>query len=98
MTLLAVADEVGAWVRGSAGVGVVHAPWPTLPLHLTRWPGCGKPWPRATAARSVAEAPPEVQQAVDVWGPAPGLDPMRRTVGRPVRPGPGSRRRFAGGI
>ena len=96
--VLVVADEVGARVRGSAGVGVVHAAVAdpaAVPDALARL--------RAVAARHggtvvVVEAPPEVQQAVDVWGPVPGLDLMRRVKDQfdpDHRLAPG---RFVGGI
>lgn len=92
--------DVETEVRGSA-MGVVHAGLPA-----------GTP-PGAVAAvvetvRAVARehdgsvvvltAPPEVREAVDVWGPVPGLELMRRVKdeldpGHRLAPG-----RFVGGI
>ncbi|MBA2955686.1 FAD-binding protein [Nocardioides sp. MAH-18] len=94
--VLAAAADVGARVRGSAGSGVVHAAVADgVPDALARL--------REAAARHdgtvvVVDAPPEVKAAVDVWGPVPALDLMRR-VKREFDPdhrlSPG---RFVGGI
>lgn len=96
--VLTVADEVGARVRGSAGVGVVHAAVPDpdgVPEALARL--------REVAARHggsvvVVDGPDEVKQAVDVWGPVPALELMRRVKDQfdpEHRLAPG---RFVGGI
>ncbi len=76
--VLTVASETGARVRGSAGTGVVHAALDDperAPEAVARL--------REICARHqgtcvVVDAPAEVKQAVDVWGPAPALDLMRR--------------------
>lgn len=94
--VLTVAAEVGARVRGSAGSGVVYAAVADrAPEAVTRL--------REVAARHegsvvVVEAPDEVKQAVDVWGPVPALDLMRRVKDQfdpDHRLSPG---RFVGGI
>jgi glycolate oxidase FAD binding subunit len=83
-------------VRGSAGSGVVHAALPgTLPV--------GQISDALAAVRrhgfcTVLGAPPAVHNAVDVWGPVPGLALMRRVKEqfdprRLLSPG-----RFVGGI
>ncbi|PRY33299.1 FAD-binding oxidoreductase [Pseudosporangium ferrugineum] len=92
--LLAAAPEVP--VRGSAGAGVLYAaPTGDVPRTVELL--------RAAAVRAgghavVLTAPPEVRDAVDMWGPVPGLDLMRRVKDR-FDPGhrfaPG---RFVGGI
>jgi len=96
--VLAAARDVGAAVRGSAGTGVVYAALGTpddVPAALDRL--------RAVCARHrgsavVVDAPAEVKRAVDVWGPVPGLDLMRRVKDQfdpEHRLAPG---RFVGGI
>jgi len=96
--VLAAAAEVGARVRGSAGAGVLHAALAApdaVPAALERL--------RATCTRNrgtavVVDGPPEVKRTVDVWGPVPGLDLMRRVKDRfdpDHRLAPG---RFVGGI
>ncbi len=99
----AAADEHGftLGLRGSAGVGVLHAALPadvnasTVAVVLDRL--------RATCARYggslvVLDAPAEVKRAVDQWGPISAIDLMRR-VKRQFDPeyrlSPG---RFVGGI
>ncbi|SDQ42393.1 FAD-binding oxidoreductase [Quadrisphaera sp. DSM 44207] len=88
-------------VRGSAGAGVLHAGLPpgTAPA------AAAEVVARLRAACAehggacvVLEAPPEVEDAVDAWGPVPGLDLMRRVKEqfdpeRRLAPG-----RFVGGI
>ena len=92
--VLAAAGEAGLHVRGSAGAGVVHAAAQDAaaldPL-------------RAVCARYggsvvVVDAPSAVKEAVDVWGPVPALDLMRRVKDQfdpDHRLAPG---RFVGGI
>ncbi len=99
----AAASDAGAdlRLRGSAGAGVVYGALP------------GSTSPAAVAAvvqrlraectavggsLVVVDAPPEVQEATDVWGPVSGLDLMRRVKEqfdpeRRLAPG-----RFVGGI
>ncbi|GGF40588.1 glycolate oxidase [Marmoricola endophyticus] len=102
--LLGAAHGVGARVRGSAGTGVLYAALPPAPaadvaVAVERL--------RATCtllggSAVVVDAPAEVKQVVDVWGPVPGgdagLDLMRRVKDRfdpEHRLAPG---RFVGGI
>lgn len=96
--VLAVTRDVGAAVRGSAGTGVVYAALDRpddVPAALDRL--------RSVCARHqgsavVVDAPVEVKRAVDVWGPVPGLDLMRRVKDQfdpEHRLAPG---RFVGGI
>ena len=96
--VLTVARETGASVRGSAGTGVVHAALADperAPVALARLRDvCTRH--RGTAV--VVDAPAEVKQAVDVWGPVPALDLMRRVKDQfdpDHRLAPG---RFVGGI
>ncbi len=79
--VLTTARAVGAHVRGSGGAGVLHAALPA-----------GTPVPEVVAAVDalrrtctvhrgstvVLDAPTAVKQAVDLWGPVPALDLMRR--------------------
>jgi glycolate oxidase FAD binding subunit len=98
----ALGDEHGGGVhvRGSAG-GVLYAGLPAgaaAPVVAAVVEGL-----RATAAGhagsvTVLTAPPEVREAVDVWGPVPGLELMRRVkeeLDPAHRLAPG---RFVGGI
>ncbi|MEV4642087.1 FAD-binding protein [Actinoplanes sp. NPDC049548] len=86
----------GTTVRGSAGTGVLYA-------HVTGDVGGAVERLRATAVRAgghavVLTAPGEVRRAVDMWGPVPGLELMRRVKDRfdpQHRFAPG---RFVGGI
>lgn len=89
-----VLAAAGARVRGSAGVGVLYAVADGAD-DVQRL--------REVAARHggtvvVVDAPAEVKQVVDVWGPVPALDLMRRVKAqfdpeRRLSPG-----RFVGGI
>jgi glycolate oxidase FAD binding subunit len=96
--VVATAREVGASLRGSAGTGVLYAVLgrpDDVPVALDRL--------RAVCTRHrgsavVVDAPPEVKQAVDVWGPVPALDLMHRVKDQfdpEHRLAPG---RFVGGI
>jgi glycolate oxidase FAD binding subunit len=98
----AAADRRGAalHVRGSAGVGVLYAGLPGGPADAARALVTDLR-DAATAAGGhavVLTAPPAVRDRVDLWGPVPGLDLMRRIkeqfdpTGR-LAPG-----RFVGGI
>jgi glycolate oxidase FAD binding subunit len=95
------AAPVAVRLRGSAGVGVL----------LGAIPAGTEPAPaaaavaglRATAGRLggslvVLDAPAAVKAAVDVWGPVPGLDLMRRVKRQFDPDGRLSPGRFAGGI
>jgi glycolate oxidase FAD binding subunit len=96
--VVAVAQEVGVPIRGSAGTGVLYAGVPVSAdaAHVIERL-------RAAAIRAgghavVLTAPPEIRAGVDMWGPVPGLTLMRRVKeqfdpGRRFAPG-----RFVGGI
>jgi len=79
--VLATARESGLHVRGSAGSGVVYADLaPGTPVDEAR---AAVSAIRATCIRAggsavVVDAPASVKAAVDVWGPVPALDLMRR--------------------
>lgn len=79
--VLAAAHDCGAAVRGSAGTGVAYAALPSgIPVEQVR---SAVDRLRAVSARHggtavVVDAPAAVKAAVDVWGPIPALDLMRR--------------------
>jgi len=87
-------------VRGSAGVGVLHAAVPggdptAVDGFVRRLRGAAPAWSGSVV---VLAAPPAVRSAVDSWGPVPGLELMRRVKQRfdpdaLLAPG-----RFVGGI
>lgn len=88
-----------AAVRGSAGVGVLHAGIPAdpgaVPAFVARLRELSPSWSGDVV---VLDAPPRVKTALDVWGPVRGLTLMRRVKdqfdpARLMAPG-----RFAGGI
>jgi glycolate dehydrogenase FAD-binding subunit len=85
-------------LRGSAGVGVLYAALDRpddVPAALERLRAVCS---RHQGAAVVVDAPAEVKQAVDVWGPVPALDLMRRVKDQfdpEHRLAPG---RFVGGI
>jgi glycolate oxidase FAD binding subunit len=96
--VVAAAHEAGVDLRGSAGTGVLHgavADPERAAAAVERL--------RAVCARHggtvvVVDAPASVKQSVDVWGPVPALDLMRRVKDRfdpDHRLSPG---RFVGGI
>ena len=96
--VVAAALESGVGLRGSAGTGVLYgsvADADRAAAAVERL--------RATCARHggsvvVVDAPASVKQCVDVWGPVPALDLMRRVKDRfdpDHRLSPG---RFVGGI
>jgi glycolate oxidase FAD binding subunit len=96
--VLAAAREVGADLRGSGGTGVVYAAVADpdrVPAAVERL--------RALCARHqgslvVLDGPAAVKRSVDVWGPVPAIDLMRRVKDRfdpDHRLSPG---RFVGGI
>ena len=99
-TARALSERTPMRVRGSAA-GVLHVgvPGGTEPAQVA----AAVARLRATAAGSggtvtVLTAPPEVRDVVDVWGPVPGIDLMRRLKdemdpGHRLAPG-----RFVGGI
>jgi glycolate oxidase FAD binding subunit len=95
---VATAREVGATVRGSTGSGVLYAALgrpDDVPEALARLRDVCT---RHQGSAVVVDAPAEVKQAVDVWGPVHGLDLMRRVKDQfdpDHRLAPG---RFVGGI
>lgn len=99
--VLAAADDTGVTVRGSAGSGVLYgALGPDTPLDDVRTAlarlrqACTDHGGTAV----VVDAPAAVKAAVDVWGPIPALDLMRRVKDQfdpDHRLAPG---RFVGGI
>ena len=96
--VVATAREVGATVRGSTGGGVLYAALgrpDAVPEALARLRDvCA----RHQGSAVVVDAPAEVKQTVDVWGPVHGLDLMRRVKDQfdpDHRLAPG---RFVGGI
>lgn len=96
--VLAAAREVGAGLRGSGGTGVAYAAVADphrAPAAVDR---LRKVCMRHQGSAVVLDAPADVKQAVDVWGPVPALDLMRRVKDRfdpDHRLSPG---RFVGGI
>jgi glycolate oxidase FAD binding subunit len=97
--LLAAAAELGLAVRGSAGVGSL---WAATAADPGRVRGLVDGLRAGAAAWQgtvqVLRAPAAVRDAVDAWGPVPGLELMRRVKdgfdpGRRLAPG-----RFVGGI
>ncbi|MDQ0381326.1 FAD-binding oxidoreductase [Amycolatopsis thermophila] len=89
----------GAAVRGSPGVGVLHAGVPAdpeaVPAFVERVRGASAGWGGDIV---VLDAPAPVKAALDVWGPVRGITLMRRVKDqfdpdRLMAPG-----RFAGGI
>jgi len=96
--VLAAAREVGADLRGSAGTGVAYA----SVADPDRVPAAVDRLRTACSLHRgsvvVLDGPAEVKRAVDVWGPVPALDLMRRVKDRfdpDHRLSPG---RFVGGI
>ncbi len=99
--LLAVASATGVHLRGSAGSGVAYAEVaPGTPVEdvADRVNRVREVCTRLGGSAVVVDAPAAVKQAVDVWGPAPALDLMRRVKDQfdpDHRLAPG---RFVGGI
>ncbi|GAB7038595.1 MULTISPECIES: FAD-binding oxidoreductase [Catenuloplanes] len=105
--VLSAARDAGAAVAGSAAAGVLTAALPPGPPGGTAAPparvAAALTALRAVCARYggtaiVLAAPAPVRDAVDVWGPVPALDLMRRVKdrfdpGRRLSPG-----RFVGGL
>ncbi|GIE78187.1 FAD-linked oxidase [Actinoplanes philippinensis] len=103
--LVRAAVEAGLTIRGSAGTGVLYAGVPS-PAATPGQPGqvadvVNLLRAAATAAGGhavVLIAPPAARDGIDMWGPVPGLDLMRRVKDRfdpDHRFAPG---RFVGGI
>ncbi len=99
--VLAAATRAGASLRGSAGSGVAYAAVPAgTPVSTVR--GAVDRLRRACSEHRgtvvVVDAPADVKAAVDVWGPIPAIDLMRRVKDQfdpNHRLAPG---RFVGGI
>jgi glycolate oxidase FAD binding subunit len=96
--VLTVAGEVGASIRGSAGTGVVHAAVADAGRAPEALAALRTVCAKHQGTTVVLDAPAEVKQAVDGWGPVPALDLMRRVKDQfdpDHRLAPG---RFVGGI
>jgi glycolate oxidase FAD binding subunit len=99
--VLAAADHAGVHVRGSAGSGVLYGSLgPATPVDDVRAALARVRQACATHGGTavVVDAPAAVKVAVDVWGPVPALDLMRRVKDQfdpDHRLSPG---RFVGGI
>ncbi len=99
--VLAVLSDVGVHLRGSAGSGVAYAavaPGTSVDDVTHRVARLREVCTRRGGSAVVVDAPQAVKQAVDVWGPVPALDLMRRVKDqfdpdRRLAPG-----RFVGGI
>ena len=79
--VLTTAQKSGLHVRGSAGSGVVYAALaPGTPVDEVRTAvhQVRQTCSRAGGSAVVVDAPSSVKAAVDVWGPVPALDLMRR--------------------
>ena len=97
--VLATAADVGARVRGSAGAGVLYAALPASGAEAgTALDRLRRTCSAHGGSAVVVEAPPELERSLDVWGPVPALDLMRRVKDQfdpDHRLAPG---RFVGGI
>ena len=99
--VLTTAGDTGLHVRGSAGTGVVYAalaPGSSLDAVQAAVQRIRETCTRAGGTAVVVDAPAAVKSAVDVWGPVPALDLMRRVKDQfdpDHRLAPG---RFVGGI
>jgi glycolate oxidase FAD binding subunit len=94
-------DATGVRLRGSAGAGVTYAAIdPGTPVDVVRdtVDRLRQVCTRLGGSTVVVDAPAAVKDAVDVWGPIPALDLMRRVKAQfdpDHRLAPG---RFVGGI
>ena len=96
--VLETARDAGAVVRGSAGSGVLYAAVPSADRAVAAVDRLRATYTRHQGSAVVVDAPPEVKQAVDVWGPVAALELMRRVKDQfdpEHRLAPG---RFVGGI
>ena len=99
--VLAEVDATGVRLRGSAGAGVTYAAIdPGTPVDVVRdtVDRLRQVCTRLGGSTVVVDAPAAVKAAVDVWGPIPALDLMRRVKAQfdpDHRLAPG---RFVGGI
>lgn len=94
--VLAAAHEAGASVRGSAGAGVLYAAVSQRETEAVQRLRDVCAQQHGTAV--VLDAPAAVKENVDVWGPIPALDLMRRVKERFDPDGLLSPGRFVGGI
>ena len=79
--VLATARETGLHVRGSAGAGVAYAALDagaSVESAQDAVRRIRETCTRAGGSAVVVDAPAAVKAAVDVWGPVPALDLMRR--------------------
>ena len=99
--VLATADANGLHLRGSAGAGVAYgalAPGTSIEAAAAAVQRIRETCTRAGGSAVVVDAPAAVKDAVDVWGPVPAVDLMRRVKDQfdpDHRLSPG---RFLGGI
>ncbi len=101
--VLAAAAEVGASVRGSSGAGVLYAALPASDATDATGTATALDRLRRTCSAHggsavVVVAPPDLERSLDLWGPVPALDLMRRVKDQfdpDHRLAPG---RFVGGI
>jgi glycolate oxidase FAD binding subunit len=94
--VLAAAHQAGASVRGSAGAGVLYAAVTEREAEAVQRLRNVCAQQQGTAV--VLDAPPTVKREVDVWGPIPALDLMRRVKERFDPDGLLSPGRFVGGL
>ncbi|BEL07521.1 FAD-binding oxidoreductase [Actinoplanes sichuanensis] len=98
-SLVSTAVEAGLTVRGSAGTGVLYAGAPVDPAATAHVVEVLRAVATVVGGHAVVlTAPPSVRGMIDMWGPVPGLDLMRRVKDRfdpDHRFAPG---RFVGGI
>ncbi|MEU4620890.1 FAD-binding protein [Actinoplanes sp. NPDC023801] len=100
--LVTAAVDAGLTVRGSAGTGVLHAGGPVRPAsadEAARLVGLLRAAATTAGGHAVVlTAPDSVRDRLDMWGPVPGLELMRRVKEQfdpDHRFAPG---RFVGGI
>jgi glycolate oxidase FAD binding subunit len=100
-TVLACAQDLGVSVRGSGGAGVAYGALPPgtpVPVVVGAVERLRSTCSSHGGSLVVLDASSAVKQAVDVWGPVPAVDLMRRVKdqfdpGHRLSPG-----RFVGGI
>jgi glycolate oxidase FAD binding subunit len=96
--VVTAAREAGVSLRGSAGSGVVYGSISDVDRVAAAVDSLRSVCARHGGSVVVVDAPAPVKQSVDVWGPVPALDLMRRVKDRfdpDHRLSPG---RFVGGI
>jgi glycolate oxidase FAD binding subunit len=80
--VLAAARSTGAHLRGSAGSGILYASVAEPDRAPAALASLRAACSRHDGSVVVLDAPPEVRRSVDVWGPVPALDLMRRVKDR----------------